>query len=64
MQLKFEIKNKYQIYIKCKNLLKLICYICSAKRADSDYNPLRPRVLPSVNLWDITQNRLLTSTDS
>ena len=28
------------------------------------YNPLRPGVLLSADLWDITQNRLLTSTDS
>ena len=30
----------------------------------STHIPLRPGVLLSVDLWDITQNRLLTSTDS
>ena len=28
------------------------------------YKPLSPRVLVSVDLWGITRNRLLTSTDS
>ena len=42
----------------------IFSFILLNKAIQEAYNPLRPGVLLSADLWDITQNRLLTSTDS
>ena len=57
--------NSVSSHIDYKKMLEVMNRNLKTIKLDQhSYIPLRPGVLLSVNMWDITQNRLLTSTDS